>query len=88
MKIQQMPLYNPNSGWGIRTQTTRSGVAMQTMTEYLLNNGKRLVTIHSYRNGKKIAITKSLYTNGWSFIKDKVIQFIDGKRKVTQMGGY
>jgi hypothetical protein len=88
MKIQQIPPYNPSSGWGIRSQTTRNGIAMQTMTEYLLDNGKRLVTIHSYRNGKKIAITKSLYTNGWSFIKDKVIQFIDGKRKVTQLKGY
>lgn len=88
MRIQQIPPYNPSNGWGIRTQTTRNGIAMQTMTEYLLNNGKRLVTIHSYRNGKKIAITKSLYTNGWSFIKDKVIQFIDGKRKVTEVNGY
>lgn len=88
MKINATPPYNPTFGWGIRTQTTRSGIAMQTMTEYLLDNGKRLVTIHSYRNGKKIAITKSLYTNGWSFIKDKVIQFIDGKRKITQLKGY
>jgi hypothetical protein len=88
MKIQQTPPYNPTFGWGIKTQTTRNGIAMQTMTEYLLDNGKRLVTIHSYRNGKKIAITKSLYTNGWSFIKDKVIQFVDGKRKITQLKGY
>lgn len=88
MKINATPPYNPTFGWGIRTQTTRNGIAMQTMTEYLLDNGKRLVTIHSYRNGKKIAISKSLYTNGWSFIKDKVIQFIDGKRKITQLKGY
>jgi hypothetical protein len=74
--------------WGIRTQTTRNGKAMQVMSEYLLDNGKRLVTIHSYRDGKKIAITKNLYTNGWRIIKEKVIQFIDGKRKVTQLGGY
>ena len=88
MKINAMPPYNPVMKWGIRTQTTRNGIAMQTMSEYLLNDGKRLVTIHSYRNGKKIAITKNLYTNGWRIIKEKVIQFIDGKRKVTQLGGY
>ena len=88
MQINKMPPYNPNSGWGIRTQTTRNGRAMSTMSEYLLENGKRLVTIHSYRDGKKIAITKNLYTNGWSLIKEKVIQFIDGKRKITELGGY
>ena len=88
MRINAMPPYNPNSGWGIRTQTTRNGKAMQVMSEYLLDNGKRLVTIHSYRDSKKIAITKNLYTNGWRIIKEKVIQFIDGKRKVTKMGGY
>ena len=88
MQIQKMPPYNPVMKWGIRTQTTRNGRAMQIMSEYLLDNGKRLVTIHSYRDGKKIAITKNLYTNGWSLIKEKVIQFIDGKRKVTELGGY
>lgn len=88
MRINAMPPYNPNNGWGIRTQTTRNGRAMSTVSEYLLDNGKRIVTIHSYRDGKKIAITKNLYTNGWRIIKEKVIQFIDGKRKVTQIGGY
>lgn len=88
MRIQKTPPYNPVMKWGIRTQATRNGKAMQIMSEYLLDNGKRLVTIHSYRDGKKIAITKNLYTNGWRIIKEKVIQFIDGKRKVTQLGGY
>lgn len=88
MNIQKMPPYNPNSGWGIRTQATRNGKAMQIMSEYLLDNGKRLVTIHSYRDGKQIAITKSLYTNGWSFLKEKVIEIVNGKRKITKSGGY
>ncbi len=88
MKINATPPYNPTFGWGIRTQTTRNGRAMQTMTEYLLDNGKRLVTLHSYRDGKKIAITKSLYTNGWYFIKEKVIEIVNGERKVTKTGGY
>ena len=88
MRIPKTPPYNPTFGWGIRTQATRNGRAMQIMSEYSLENGKRLVTIHSYRDGKKIAITKNLYTNGWSLIKEKVIQFIDGKRKITEIGGY
>lgn len=73
---------SPSFGWGIRTQTTRYGNHMQKMSEYMLDNGKRLVTIHSYRDGKKIAITKNLYTNGWSFIKEKVIEFVNGKRVI------
>ena len=88
MHIQKMPPYNPVMKWGIRTQTTRNGKAMQIMSEYLLDNGKKLVTIHSYRDGKKIAITKSLYTNGWSFLKEKVIEIVNGKRKIAKSGGY
>ena len=88
MKVNKMPPYNPVMKWGIRTQTTRNGRAMQIMSEYLLDNGKKLVTIHSYRDGKKIAITKSLYTNGWSFLKEKVIEIINGKRKIAKSGGY
>lgn len=84
MKIQQTPPYNPSMGWSIRTQTTRYGKNMSSWTEYMMDNGKRLVTIHSSVDGKKVAISKTLY-NGYKILKEKVIQFIDGKRTVTRV---
>lgn len=84
MKIQQTPPYNPKMGWSIRTQTTRYGKNMSTWSEYIMDNGKRLVTIHSSVDGKKVAISKTLY-NGYKILKEKVIRFIDDKRIVTRI---
>lgn len=84
MKIQQIPPYNPKMGWSIRTQTTRYGKNMSSWSEYVLDNGKKLVTIHSSINGKKVYISKTLY-DGYKILKEKVIQFIDGKKKVTRI---
>ena len=86
MKIQKTPPYKPSMGWGIRTQTTRYGKCMSTMSEYTLDNGKRLVTIHNSINGEKVAITKNLY-EGYKLIKEKIIQFVNGKKKVTRLWG-
>lgn len=83
MKIEPIKP-SPTFGWSIRTQTTKYGNSMATWTEYRLDNGKRLVTIHNSLNGKKVAISKTLY-DGLKIIKEKVIQFIDGKRKVTRI---
>lgn len=84
MKIQQTPPYNPTMGWCIRTQTTRYGKNMSSWTEYMMDNGTRLVTIHSSVDGKKVAISKTLY-NGYKILKEKVIRFIDDKRTVTRI---
>ena len=48
----------------------------------MMDNGKRLVTINSSIDGKKVAISKTLY-DGYKIIKEKVIRFVDGKRKIT-----
>lgn len=82
MIIQPIQPYNPSSGWSIRTQTTRYGKNMSSWAEYMMDDGKRLVTINSSIDGKKVAISKTLY-DGYKIIKEKVIRFIDGKRKVT-----
>lgn len=80
MKIQPTQP-SPSFGWGIRTQVTRYGKNMSSWTEYNLDNGKRLVTIHNTMNGKKVAITKTLY-EGYKILKEKAITFVNGKRKV------
>lgn len=82
MKTQPIQPYNPSSGWSIRTQTTRYGKNMSSWTEYMMDNGKRLVTINSSIDGKKVAISKTLY-DGYKILKEKVIRFVDDKRKVT-----
>ena len=86
MRIQEMPPYIPAMGWRIKTQTTKCGKCMSTMSEYTLNNGKRLVTIHNSINGEKVAITKNLY-EGCKLIKEKIIQFVNGKRNITILWG-
>lgn len=82
MRIQQTQPYNPKMGWSIRTQTTRYGKSMSTCTEYIMDNGKKLVTIHNSLNGEKVAISKTLY-EGYKILKEKAISFVNGKRNVT-----
>ena len=65
----------------IRTKVARYDNNMSTWTEYNLNNGKKLVTIHGVLNNKKVAITKTLYDD-CKILKEKVITFVNGKRKV------
>ena len=84
MKIQQTPPYNPSMGWSIRTQTTRYGKNMSSWSEYVLDNGKRLVTVQSTINGKKVYISKTLY-EGYKILKEKVISFVNGKRNITRI---
>lgn len=84
MKIQKTPPYNPTSGWSIRTQTTRYGKNVSSWSEYMLDNGKRLVTIHTSIEGKKMIISKTLY-DGYKILKEKMIRFVDGVRKVERI---
>ena len=79
-----MPPLNPNFGWSIRTQTTRYGKNMSSWSEYMLENGKRLVTVQSTINGKKVYISKTLY-EGYKILKEKVISFVNGKRNTTRI---
>ena len=84
MKIQKTPPLNPSMGWSIRTQTTRYGKNLSTWSEYMLDNGKRLVTVQSTINGKKVYISKTLY-KGYKILKEKVISFVNGKRNITRI---
>lgn len=84
MRINGMPPLNPSFGWSIRTQTTKYGKNISTWSEYMMDNGKKLVTVHNSVNGKKVAISKTLY-DGYKILKEKVVQFIDGKKKVTRI---
>lgn len=82
MKIK--PVDNSNFGWSIRTQTTKYGKNISMWSEYMLENGKRLVTVQSSINGKKVYISKTLY-EGYKILKEKVISFVNGKRNITRI---
>lgn len=84
MLINKMPPYKPSFKWSISSQITRYGNNVSKWTEYGLENGKRLVTIHSSTNGKKVVISKTLY-QGYKILKEKVIRFVDGIRKVDRI---
>lgn len=84
MIIRKMPPYNPIFHWSVSSQVTRYGDSMSKWTEYRLENGKRLVTIHSHVNGRKVLISKTLYDK-YKILKEKVIQFVNGERKVDRI---
>lgn len=68
----------------IITKITQYNSNKSIRTEYNLGNDKKLITIHGIVNGKKVAITKTLY-KGLDIIKEKVITFVNGKRRVDRI---
>lgn len=74
---------NPTFGWGISQKCTRYGNNMVKCTEYHRDNGYKLLVMDTWRDGKKQTTTKELYNNAWRLVKQKVIQFTNGKKDIT-----
>lgn len=82
MKIEPKP--TPTFGWGISQKCTRYGKNMVKCTEYHRDDGHKLLVLDTWKDGKHQTRTKELYDKSWRLVKQKVIEFTDGVKKVVQ----
>jgi hypothetical protein len=54
------------------------GRTVAKVSEYLPENGKKLIILDTFRNGEQVSKSKELYDAHWKLLAKKVIDFKDG----------
>lgn len=76
MIVQPIPQPSPTFGWGITQNVSRYGKTMTKLTEYHLDNGKKLLVTDRFEKGVRVSKTKELFDSGWRLIKGKLINYL------------
>jgi hypothetical protein len=79
MIVKPIPPNEPTFGWKIAQQTTKYGRKVVQLTEYYMENGKKLLVTDRFEKGVQTTKTKELFDANWHLIKGKLINYLDQK---------